>query len=186
VTRTSGVMSRSCSTSVRTGGSRCAGPMRQCWLVQVSLPRLGVRRVGQAARCTLEKEMYGDWTSPGTACGRPGWRCAPGSCSPLRYLRRDSGRLAGDAAGTSTRSHQDRIPLGPPMRFQVRANWKTFMDQGAGDNYHPLSLHRSLQEVGMTADLPGSPGSRPRSGARISHREHPRGQHHVRLPAGFP
>lgn len=39
--------------------------------------------------------------------------------------------------------------LGPPQRFLVPANWKCAGEQHAGDGYHALSLHRSLQELEM-------------------------------------
>jgi hypothetical protein len=61
------------------------------------------------------------------------------------------------------------------------------MDQGAGDNYHPLSLHRSLQEVGFSPPLPGSPGSRDtirsQNHAIISN---PEGNTTFAFPPGFP
>ncbi|MDO8363961.1 MAG: aromatic ring-hydroxylating dioxygenase subunit alpha [Actinomycetota bacterium] len=39
--------------------------------------------------------------------------------------------------------------IGPPQRFTIRANWKTAGEQFAGDIFHTLSLHKSMQELGM-------------------------------------
>jgi phenylpropionate dioxygenase-like ring-hydroxylating dioxygenase large terminal subunit len=38
---------------------------------------------------------------------------------------------------------------GPPQRFIVKANWKLAAEQFAGDSYHLLTLHRSMQEIGF-------------------------------------
>jgi phenylpropionate dioxygenase-like ring-hydroxylating dioxygenase large terminal subunit len=37
--------------------------------------------------------------------------------------------------------------LGPPQRFIIKANWKCAGEQHAGDGYHNLTLHQSLQEL---------------------------------------
>jgi phenylpropionate dioxygenase-like ring-hydroxylating dioxygenase large terminal subunit len=39
--------------------------------------------------------------------------------------------------------------LGLPQRFTIRANWKCAAEQFAGDIFHTLSLHRSLQELSL-------------------------------------
>jgi phenylpropionate dioxygenase-like ring-hydroxylating dioxygenase large terminal subunit len=38
---------------------------------------------------------------------------------------------------------------GAPQRFIVQANWKLAAEQFAGDSYHTLTLHRSMQEIGF-------------------------------------
>jgi phenylpropionate dioxygenase-like ring-hydroxylating dioxygenase large terminal subunit len=47
--------------------------------------------------------------------------------------------------------------LGPPQRFLIPANWKCAGEQHAGDGYHALSLHRSLQELGIQKVEDGDP-----------------------------
>jgi phenylpropionate dioxygenase-like ring-hydroxylating dioxygenase large terminal subunit len=49
--------------------------------------------------------------------------------------------------------------LGPPQRFVVRANWKCPGEQHAGDGYHNLTLHYSLQELEMMAGGEDKPTS---------------------------
>ena len=39
--------------------------------------------------------------------------------------------------------------LGPPNRLTFDANWKTMVDQFAGDGYHGSTLHAALSELGM-------------------------------------
>jgi phenylpropionate dioxygenase-like ring-hydroxylating dioxygenase large terminal subunit len=117
---------------------------------------------GNLLGAPLEKEMYGDWDKSQYGLRRARVEVRAG----IVFATFDTSGLPldewlGDAGWyIDLASNEDRVPLGPPMRFHVHGNWKTFMDQGAGDNYHPLSLHRSLLEVGMLADLPGSAGSR--------------------------
>jgi len=144
---------------------------------------------GNLLGAPLEKEMYGDWDKSRYGLRRARVEVRAGivfasfgaSGLPLDDWLGDAGWYIDRA------SHQDRIPLGPPMRFYVRGNWKTFMDQGAGDNYHPLTLHRSLQEIGMTPDLPGAGGSR----STIRSQNHaivsnPEGNTTFAFPPGFP
>jgi phenylpropionate dioxygenase-like ring-hydroxylating dioxygenase large terminal subunit len=144
---------------------------------------------GNLLGAPLEKEMYGDWDKTRYGLRRARVEVRAGivfatfdpSGLPLDDWLGDTGWYIDRA------SHEDRIPLGPPMRFLVRGNWKTFMDQGAGDNYHPLTLHRSLQEIGMTSNLPGGGGSR----ATIRSQNHvivsvPEGNTTFAFPAGFP
>jgi phenylpropionate dioxygenase-like ring-hydroxylating dioxygenase large terminal subunit len=49
------------------------------------------------------------------------------------------------------RSSEGLEVLGPPQRFRIRANWKCAGEQHAGDGYHNLTLHYSLQELEMMA-----------------------------------
>jgi len=120
-------------------------------LARSSVPTTAGRTTGQATclGAPLEKEMYGDWDKSRYGLRRARVEVRAG----IVFASFDASGLPlddwlGDAGWYIDRaSHQDRIPLGPPMRFHVRGNWKTFMDQGAGDNYHPLTLHRSLQEI---------------------------------------
>jgi phenylpropionate dioxygenase-like ring-hydroxylating dioxygenase large terminal subunit len=144
---------------------------------------------GNLLGAPLEKEMYGDWDKSRYSMTRARVEVRAG----IVFATFDSSGLPledwlGDAGWYIDRaSHAGRIPLGPPMRFRVRANWKTFMDQGAGDNYHPLTLHRSLQEMGLTADLPGGGGSR----STIRSQNHavvgvPEGNTTFAFPPGFP
>ena len=37
--------------------------------------------------------------------------------------------------------------LGPPQRYVIKANWKCAAEQAAGDNFHAISLHRSIFEM---------------------------------------
>src|SRR5699024_9870866 len=37
--------------------------------------------------------------------------------------------------------------LGPPQRFVIPANWKCPGEQHAGDGYHAMTLHRSINEL---------------------------------------
>jgi phenylpropionate dioxygenase-like ring-hydroxylating dioxygenase large terminal subunit len=144
---------------------------------------------GKLLGAPLEKEMYGDWDKSRLGLRRARVEVRAG----IVFATFDTSGLPldewlGDAGWYIDRaSHAGRIPLGPPMRFHVRGNWKTFMDQGAGDNYHPLSLHRSLQEVGFSPPLPGSPGSRDtirsQNHAIISN---PEGNTTFAFPPGFP
>lgn len=39
--------------------------------------------------------------------------------------------------------------LGPPQRWIIDGNWKTLAEQFGGDNYHSVTLHRSLAEMGL-------------------------------------
>jgi len=144
---------------------------------------------GNLLGAPLEKEMYGEWDKSRYGLRRARVEVRAG----IVFATFDTTGLTlddwlGDAGWyIDHASHPDRIPLGPPMRFYVRGNWKTFMDQGAGDNYHPLSLHRGLQEIGMIADLPGAPGSR----STIRSQNHaivsnPEGNTTFAFPPGFP
>jgi phenylpropionate dioxygenase-like ring-hydroxylating dioxygenase large terminal subunit len=50
----------------------------------------------------------------------------------------------------------DRTPdglevFGPPQRFMINANWKCAGEQHAGDGYHTLTLHHSLNELSAMA-----------------------------------
>jgi phenylpropionate dioxygenase-like ring-hydroxylating dioxygenase large terminal subunit len=44
--------------------------------------------------------------------------------------------------------------LGPPQRAIVEANWKCAAEQFAGDDFHSLSLHRSLREMQLADETP--------------------------------
>lgn len=57
-----------------------------------------------------------------------------------------------------TRTHSGMELLGPPQRFNVRANWKTACEQSAADGFHTLTLHRWLAEVGPYAKKPDAEG----------------------------
>jgi phenylpropionate dioxygenase-like ring-hydroxylating dioxygenase large terminal subunit len=117
---------------------------------------------GNLLGAPLEKEMYGDWDKSQYGLRRARVEVRSG----IIFATFDkSGRTLDQWLGTAAwyinhAGHEDRVPLGPPMRFLVQSNWKTFIDQGSGDNYHVLSLHRALHEIGLLADLPGSGGSR--------------------------
>ena len=117
---------------------------------------------GNLLGAPLEKEMYGDWDKSQYGLRRARVEVRAGII--FATFDQTGGTLdqwLGTAAWYIDHAVQeDRVPLGPPQRFYVQGNWKTFMDQASGDNYHVLSLHRSLHEVGMLADLPGTGGSR--------------------------
>jgi phenylpropionate dioxygenase-like ring-hydroxylating dioxygenase large terminal subunit len=117
---------------------------------------------GNLLGAPLEKEMYGNWDKSRYGLRRARVEVRAG----IVFGTFDTSDVSldewlGDARWYIDRaSHEDRVPVGPPMRFRVQGNWKTFMDQGAGDNYHPLTLHRSMHEVGMIPEMPGAQGSR--------------------------
>jgi len=47
------------------------------------------------------------------------------------------------------RSRSGMTVLGHPQRFIVPSNWKSAAEQFAGDVFHTLTLHRSMQELGI-------------------------------------
>jgi phenylpropionate dioxygenase-like ring-hydroxylating dioxygenase large terminal subunit len=47
--------------------------------------------------------------------------------------------------------------LGPPQRFMINANWKCAGEQHAGDGYHTLTLHQSLNELQQTESTDDRP-----------------------------
>jgi phenylpropionate dioxygenase-like ring-hydroxylating dioxygenase large terminal subunit len=47
------------------------------------------------------------------------------------------------------RTHGGLTVVGAPQRFTIRANWKCAAEQFAGDIFHTLSLHKSMQELGV-------------------------------------
>ena len=116
---------------------------------------------GNLLGAPLEKEMYGDWDKSQYGLRRARVEVRAGII--FATFDKTGGTLdewLGAAAWYIDRSgNENKIPLGPPMRFHVQGNWKTFMDNGSGDNYHPLTLHRSLKDIGLAPDLPGA-GSR--------------------------
>jgi phenylpropionate dioxygenase-like ring-hydroxylating dioxygenase large terminal subunit len=61
--------------------------------------------------------------------------------------------------------------IGAPQRFTLRANWKSAAEQFGGDIFHSLTLHRSMQELGLlSTDGPvQEPGLR---GVSICHNGH--------------
>jgi phenylpropionate dioxygenase-like ring-hydroxylating dioxygenase large terminal subunit len=116
---------------------------------------------GNLLGAPLEKEMYGDWDKSQYGLRRARVEVRAG----IVFATFDTSGLPldewlGDAGWyIDLASNEDWVPLGPPTRFHVHGNWKTFMDV-APDDYHPLSLHRSMHEAGMIAELPGTGGSR--------------------------
>jgi len=113
---------------------------------------------GKLLGAPLDQRVYGmTGTSRNTACDVLGSRCAT---AYLRYLD-TSGRHAGCNGWDRQDGNLDqcgndkRIPLGPPTRFHVNANWKTFMDTAAGDDYHPVTLPPRRVRDGLIS-LPGS------------------------------
>ncbi|MFZ2176239.1 MAG: Rieske 2Fe-2S domain-containing protein [Rhodococcus sp. (in: high G+C Gram-positive bacteria)] len=48
------------------------------------------------------------------------------------------------------RTNSGMTVLGHPSRFIINANWKSAAEQFAGDIFHTLTLHRSLQELQVT------------------------------------
>jgi len=116
---------------------------------------------GNLLGAPLEKEMYGEWDKSQYGLRRARVEVRAGII--FATFDTSGGTLdqwLGSAGWYIDRGgHENRIPLGPPTRLHIQANWKTFMDNGSGDNYHPLTLHRSLKEMGLAPDLPGA-GSR--------------------------
>ncbi len=47
------------------------------------------------------------------------------------------------------RSKNGMEVIGPPQRWVMRANWKSAAEQFSTDGYHALTLHRSINELGM-------------------------------------
>jgi phenylpropionate dioxygenase-like ring-hydroxylating dioxygenase large terminal subunit len=144
---------------------------------------------GNLLGAPLEKEMYGNWDKSQYGLRRARVAVRAGIVfATFDTSERSLDEWLGSAGWYIDRaSHEDRVPLGPPMRFHVNGNWKTFMDQASGDNYHPLSLHRSLHEVGLLADLPGTGGSRStfRSWNHVVV-SNPEGNATFAFPPGFP
>jgi phenylpropionate dioxygenase-like ring-hydroxylating dioxygenase large terminal subunit len=59
------------------------------------------------------------------------------------------------------RTRRGMTVLGHPQRFIIPANWKSAAEQFAGDIFHTLSLHRSMQELallGAAAEEPAMAG----------------------------
>ena len=141
---------------------------------------------GNLLGAPLEKEMYGDWDKSKYGLRRARVEVRSG----IIFATFDtSGHTLDEWLGPAAwyleqNGNADRVPLGPPMRFHVHANWKTIMDQGSGDNYHPVTLHRNLQELGM----PGLPGT---GGLSLKSQNHvlignPEGNTTFAFPPGFP
>jgi phenylpropionate dioxygenase-like ring-hydroxylating dioxygenase large terminal subunit len=116
---------------------------------------------GNLLGAPLDTEMYGNWDKSKYGLRRARVEVFDG----IVYASFDTSGATlkdwlGPAAWYLERSgNADRIPVGPPTRFHVNANWKTFMDTAAGDDYHPVTLHRGVVEMGVV-QLPGTPGSR--------------------------
>jgi phenylpropionate dioxygenase-like ring-hydroxylating dioxygenase large terminal subunit len=119
---------------------------------------------GNLLGAPLEKEMYGDWDKSQYGLKRARVEVRAGII--WATFDKSGGTLdewLGAAGWYLDRSgNENKVPLGPPIRFNVQGNWKTFMDNGSGDNYHPITLHRALKEIGL-GDLPGA-------GSRLSYR----------------
>src|SRR5882672_2630641 len=85
---------------------------------------------GNLLGAPLEKEMYGDWDKSRYGLRRARVEVRAGivfatfdtSGLPLDEWLGDAGWYI-DLAG-----NEDWVPLGPPTRFHVHGNWKTFMD----------------------------------------------------------
>ncbi|HKI40379.1 MAG TPA: Rieske 2Fe-2S domain-containing protein, partial [Mycobacterium sp.] len=59
------------------------------------------------------------------------------------------------------RTRRGMTVLGHPQRFIIPANWKSAAEQFAGDIFHTLTLHRSMQELallGAAAEEPAMAG----------------------------
>jgi len=116
---------------------------------------------GNLLGAPLDKEMYGNWDKSQYGLRKARVEVFDG----IVYATFDTsgGTLAewlGSAAWYLERSgNANRIPLGPETRFHLQANWKTFMDTASGDDYHPITLHRGVSEMGIF-QLPGTPGSK--------------------------
>jgi len=116
---------------------------------------------GNLLGAPLDKEMYGDWDKSQYGLRRARVEVLDG----IVYASFDtSGATLADWLGPAAwylerSGNHKRIPVGPPTRFHVKANWKTFMDSAAGDDYHTVSLHRGVAEMGFTS-MPGTPGSK--------------------------
>ena len=116
---------------------------------------------GKLLGAPLDKEFYGDWDKSQYGLRRARVEVRDG----IIYATFDTSDATLDdwlgPAGwyLDLCGNDKRVPLGPPTRFYVNANWKTFMDTAAGDDYHPVTLHRGVAEMGLVS-LPGSPGNR--------------------------
>lgn len=49
------------------------------------------------------------------------------------------------------RTDRNMVVAGPPQRWRIKANWKLPAENFSGDAYHALTLHRSIQELGLFA-----------------------------------
>src|SRR5882757_4416195 len=116
---------------------------------------------GNLLGAPLDKEMYGNWDKSQYGLRKARVQVLDGSV--YTTLDTSGATLAdwlGPAAWYLERSGNcNRVPLGSPSRFHVNANWKTFMDTASGDDYHPVTLHRGVAEMGIF-QLPGAPGSK--------------------------
>lgn len=61
--------------------------------------------------------------------------------------------------------------LGHPQRFIIKANWKSAAEQFAGDIFHTLSLHRSMQELQLLS-TEGESQEPAMAGVSASHNGH--------------
>src|ERR1700722_2961912 len=116
---------------------------------------------GNLLGAPLDKEMYGSWDKSQYGLRKARVQVLDG----IVYATFDTSSATledwlGPAAWYLERSGNcNRVPLGSPTRFHVNANWKTFMDTASGDDYHPVTLHRGVTEMGIF-QLPGAPGSK--------------------------
>ena len=109
---------------------------------------------GQVVGTPFEREMYGDWDKSeygltrarvGLHHGRIFGNFDPQAVSLEEWL--------GEAAWYIDADYLDGEPemelCGALRRFKVNANWKISADNNSGDNYHGLSLHKSLLDLGF-------------------------------------
>jgi phenylpropionate dioxygenase-like ring-hydroxylating dioxygenase large terminal subunit len=69
------------------------------------------------------------------------------------------------------RSKSGMTVIGAPQRFTIRANWKCAAEQFSGDIFHTLSLHKSMQELGLLSS-DGVVQEPAMAGLSASHRGH--------------
>jgi phenylpropionate dioxygenase-like ring-hydroxylating dioxygenase large terminal subunit len=98
----------------------------------------------------FEKEMYGDWDKSRLGLGTA--RVALEHGIIYATFNHD---------GPSLEAHLGELawyhdvmyggvewePTGPPMRMDIRSNWKAAADQNAGDIYHVFGAHKAASEL---------------------------------------
>jgi phenylpropionate dioxygenase-like ring-hydroxylating dioxygenase large terminal subunit len=67
------------------------------------------------------------------------------------------------------RTRSGMTVLGHPQRFIINANWKCAAEQFAGDIFHTLTLHRSMQEFELLGPAAEEPAM---AGVSASHKGH--------------
>jgi nitrite reductase/ring-hydroxylating ferredoxin subunit len=109
---------------------------------------------GNLLGAPFEQEMYGDWDKSGYGLRRARVGVHRGQIFGNFDLEPvDFDEWIGDAAwymDLPRKGEDPELEVHTPIRrFRVRANWKIAADNTSGDTYHSVSLHDSIQQLGI-------------------------------------